>query len=435
MDILDLYLEYLKSDGISTDTRTIKPNQLFFALKGEKIDGNEFAIQAIASGARCAVVSDKSLSLKNPKCIFFRDTLFALQELAICHRKKLTIPILGITGSVAKTTSKELISAILASRFNVFATKGNLNNHIGVPLSILSIDQKVDIAVIEMGANHIGEIWNLCKIAQPTHGLITRIGRAHLEGFGSQEGIIIAKSDLYRYLRDHSGLAFINDADPILMNIQKGFEMRKVYVHDQIQYTLVSADPFIHIDVKINDTVQQIKTSFTGKYNVENLIAAISIGHYFNIPLDKIKKSLESYVPKSNRSELLKMGTTEYILDAYNANPTSMAEAIKSLVDYKTDKNKMLALGEMKEMGDSSLEVHQEIIDLISTHKNTFTHIILVGSVFSKINTQKIEANIFENIQQAKEWFNSVPKENSVVLLKGSRSMTMEKLLDGIKTD
>jgi UDP-N-acetylmuramoyl-tripeptide--D-alanyl-D-alanine ligase len=434
MDLSALYKEFLLSDGISIDTRSLKQNQLFFALPGEKVNGNQFAIKAIENGARLSIVSDLDLIAQNSQCVYFEDTLNALQELAKIHRKTIHIPIIGITGSVAKTTTKELISCVLSARYNTYATFGNLNNQIGVPLSILGIPKATEIAVIEMGANHIGEIAELCNIAMPDYGLITRIGHAHLEGFGSLEGVIVAKSDLYRYIRDNGGIAFINDQDPILRALSKGFVMNKIFIHEGLESTIIKSDPELEIEVKYKGTSVCFKTHIPGLYNLENIVASISVGLFFKVELDKIANAITSYFPKANRSEWIVLGTNDILMDAYNANPTSMKEAIKSFAAYKTHKKKILLLGEMKEMGDDLNWAHNEVLEMVREYKSAWHAVCLVGHGFIEVNKGKdfIE---FENVFQAKDWFDNANFEQSAILVKGSRSMTMEKIIGNTRSD
>lgn len=428
MDISTLYTEFLSSTGVSIDSRTIKENQIFFALPGEQVDGNNFAIKAIENGARLAIVSNTDLLTKNSKCVCFDDTLLTLQELAKLHRSTLQIPIIGITGSVAKTTTKDLIASVLKTKYKTFSTIGNLNNHIGVPLSILSITKEIEIAVIEMGANHIGEIDQLCHIAQPNHGIITRIGYAHLEGFGSLEGVIVAKSDLYRYLRDHNGVAFINDQDPILLALASGFEMNKIFIHQKLKSEIIKADPTLEIIINYLDKSAQIKTNIPGLYNLENIEAAVVIGDFFKVEWDQAMAAITEYKPKANRSEWIKIGNNDLLLDAYNANPTSMKEAIKSFAEFKTDKKKILILGEMKEMGESRVWAHKEILDTIKSFTQYWFKVCLVGPTFIEINSQK-DFLVFEDVFQAKKWYQESNFEKVTILIKGSRSMSMEKII------
>ncbi|MEP7266044.1 MAG: UDP-N-acetylmuramoyl-tripeptide--D-alanyl-D-alanine ligase [Saprospiraceae bacterium] len=434
MDIQDLYIEFCKSDGIAIDSRKLKHNQIFFALRGENVDGNQYAIKAIESGARLVVVSDLNIAKLHNKCVYFPDSLVALQQLAGIRRGLLTIPIIGITGSVGKTTTRELISTILKTTYKTYSTEGNYNNHIGVPLSILSINDDVEIAVIEMGANHIGEIAELCEIARPTHGIITRIGQAHLEGFGSLEGVIIAKSDLFRYIRDHQGIAFVNDSDSILFSISKGFDMTKIFIHQEIEVVQVTANPFIHTNLKVNSQWVELTTRIPGKYNLENIIAAMVIGEFFKISSDAQKKAIESYRPHSNRSQIIYHDSNEFLLDAYNANPLSTTEAIKSFSEYDTSKKKILLLGEMNELGEARLKAHQRIVELISELKSNWEQVILVGPTFNELKYEN-RFLYFENVALLKSWFQNQSFTDTAFLLKASRSVQLEQLISKINPD
>lgn len=432
MDIIELYQEFLLSDGICIDSRKLKHNQIFIALPGSKVNGHEYALAAILSGARLALVEDKQLTTLDKRCIYTHSTIIILQSLAKHHRAQLKIPIIGITGSVGKTTTKELVSKVLASKYNVTSTQGNLNNHIGVPLSILSINEKTEMAMIEMGANHIGEIAELCDIAQPTHGLITRIGKAHLEGFGNLDGVIKAKSELYQYLTDHQGTAFVNDEDELLMQVIAAFEMNKICIHQKIKGTILSSDPFLRLNIEIEGKSLLLNMNLPGKYNFDNILMAIAVGHYFNIDPDKIKSSLESYIQGANRSQHIHHSTNEYILDAYNANPLSMSEAIKSFQAWNTNKKKILILGEMKELGESREPEHQKIIDLINQFH--WDRICLVGPSFNALGKDK-DHLYFNDVQALKLWYNNNTFNDTVFLIKGSRSLTLEKMMDHLIPD
>ncbi|MEO5582115.1 MAG: UDP-N-acetylmuramoyl-tripeptide--D-alanyl-D-alanine ligase [Saprospiraceae bacterium] len=429
MEIEKLYQEYLLSDGICIDSRIIKPNQIFFALPGSKVNGNAYAIQALKSGARLAIVEDKVLAESDLNCCFTDSSLLLLQALAKEYRRHLNIPIIGITGSVGKTTTKELITSLLSSTFKVIATEGNLNNHLGVPMTVLSIKKETEIAIIEMGANHIGEIAELCDICQPSHGIITKVGKAHLEGFGSLEGVIIAKSDLYRYLRDHSGTAFINDEDELLMAMSKGFEMNQILVSNTIMSSLVSSDPFLHLNIIYNEKSFDIHTQLPGIYNYENVCLALAVGVYFKIEIEKSIVALDGFKQMSNRSQHINHLSNEYILDAYNANPVSMAAAIQSFHSWKTNKQKILVLGEMKELGETRLKEHQKIIDLVNTY--SWHSICLVGSSFSEIGKDK-DHLYFKDVTELKSWYDGQIFSNTAFLIKASRGMTLEKMMNSI---
>lgn len=429
MDLDRLYLEFLQSDGVCIDSRALKPNQIFFALPGNHVNGNEYAIDALNSGARLAIVEDLKLTEENKRCVYAASSLQLLQQLATHHRNQFEIPVIGITGSVGKTTTKELIASILSTRYRIIATQGNLNNHIGVPLTVLNIKKNTELAIIEMGANHIGEIAELCAISRPTHGLITRIGKAHLEGFGSLEGVIIAKSDLYRFLRDHTGTAFIQDSDELVLAVSKGFEMHKVFVQQHVKGSILESDPFLRIEVRTSGESFLIDTRLPGKYNFDNIIMGIAVGIYFEVPPDQIRQAIESYTLSSNRSQHIYYQTNEFILDAYNANPLSMAEAIKSFHSWKTNKKKILVLGEMKELGDSRLSEHQKVIDLIDQY--AWGDVCLVGPSF--LETGRNRGYLFFNdVNALKSWYLNLEFTDTAFLIKASRSMTLEKMIDHI---
>jgi UDP-N-acetylmuramoyl-tripeptide--D-alanyl-D-alanine ligase len=429
MDLDQLYLEFLQSDGVSIDSRILKPNQLFFALPGSQVNGNAFALAALKAGARLAIVEDPALAGANDRCIYASSSLGLLQALAKHHREQFKIPVIGITGSVGKTTTKELIASILSTRYHTVATQGNLNNHIGVPLTILNINKNTELAIIEMGANHIGEIAELCEICQPTHGLITRIGKAHLEGFGSLEGVIIAKSDLYRYLRDHAGMVFVQDSDDLVLAVSKGFEMNKIFVQQMVKGSILQSDPFLQLEVVVSGESFLIQTKLPGQYNFDNIMMGIAVGIYFEVPFSLIRKAIESYALSSNRSQHIYSGTNEFILDAYNANPLSMAEAIKSFQSWNTNKKKILVLGEMKELGDSRLAEHQKILELIDEYP--WDKICLVGPSFPEAGADQ-DYIFFNDVDALKTWYLKQDFKDTAFLIKASRSMALEKMIDHI---
>lgn len=424
MKIKDLHSLFLNSTGVSTDTRSIKSGTIFFALKGDNFNANKFATDAIDLGALFSVV-DEEPEIKNDKLIVVNNVLEALQDLAHFHRKYLGIPIIAITGSNGKTTSKELISSVLSEQFTVFATKGNFNNHIGVPLTLLEMDNSTNIGVVEMGANHIGEIRKLCEIAAPDYGYITNFGKAHLEGFGSLQGVIIGKSELYDYLISNSGLVFINADDSKQLKQIKDynniFKFSKSKNSD-LEISIQSKTPF----VKINFLDQQIQSQLIGAYNFSNIAAAISIGHYFELDFLKIKKGIESYQSKNNRSQIIKQKSNTIILDAYNANPTSMNAALDNFSLMKVD-NKIVILGDMFELGDESFNEHKAVIDLVNSLNFSFTY--YVGQHFIKHKFLSESVFFFENTDVLKRHFQSLSISNSVILVKGSRGMSLEVLL------
>lgn len=424
MKIKDLHSLFLNSTGVSTDTRSIKSGTIFFALKGDNFNANKFATDAIELGALFSVV-DEEPEIKNDKLIVVNNVLEALQDLAHFHRKYLDIPIIAITGSNGKTTSKELISSVLSEQFTVFATKGNFNNHIGVPLTLLEMDNSTNIGVVEMGANHIGEIRKLCEIAAPDYGYITNFGKAHLEGFGSLQGVIRGKSELYDYLISNSGLVFINADDSKQLKQIKDynniFKFSKSKNSD-LEISVQSKTPF----VKINFLDQEIQSQLIGVYNFSNIAAAISIGHYFELDFLKIKKGIESYQSKNNRSQIIKQKSNTIILDAYNANPTSMNAALDNFSLMKGD-NKIVILGDMFELGDESFNEHKAVIDLVNSLNVSFTY--YVGQHFIKHKFLSESVFFFENTDILKRHFQSLSISNSVILVKGSRGMSLEVLL------
>ena len=428
-----LYSLYQKHPQVITDSRKIEEECLFFALKGERFNGNEYAKDAIQKGAAYAIIDEAKFD-QGEQFLFVEDVLTTLQQLANYHRKQFMIPILGITGSNGKTTTKELIASVLSSQYKCHFTKGNFNNHIGVPLTLLEMPKETEIAVIEMGANHIGEIEFLCEIAEPTHGVITNIGKAHLEGFGSLEGVKKAKSELYVHLKKNGGVAFINMNENFLTDLSDGITKRVFYTKSDspnlleapYETILFQTHPTVEVGF-LNEKEDTIKvvSQLLGDYNFNNIMTVISIGRYFKVPSILIKKAIENYVPSNNRSQLVKRGTNTFILDAYNANPTSMLNALENFNKIKGDK-KIVVLGDMLELGEYSSEEHLRIV----RHSKTMdlSKIVLVGKEFSKIDDNEVFA--FEDVQSMKEWFDQQSFENTYVLVKGSRGIRLEKLLD-----
>ena len=362
MSLESIYLAFLSSSGVCTDTRSISQDCMFFALKGDNFNGNHYAKEALAAGARYVVV-DEDLGLSNDQYFLVDDVLTTLQKLATRHRLKLNFPVLAITGSNGKTTTKELIREVLSAKFNVHATVGNFNNHIGVPLTLLQTTVETEIAIIEMGANHIGEIAALCDIARPDFGLITNIGRAHLEGFGNLEGVIRAKSELYQYLIINKGVAFINSQNEILKNMAKRFRDPIFYPsqNDNYHCEFISAEPFVHIKTAGGVAIE---TQLVGTYNFENIAAALCIGHYFSVPESEMVKAIANYLPSNNRSQVVSTASNTIILDAYNANPNSMKAALQNFNQMKANK-KVAILGDMFELGEESEDEHNKIGQLL----------------------------------------------------------------------
>ena len=424
MNIKLLYKLFLESNSICTDTRKLQDNDIFFALKGENFNGNKFAKQAIESGAKYAVIDEKKFEGKNT--ILVNNVLETLQELATYHRTQLNIPIIALTGSNGKTTTKELINAVLSKKYNTTATSGNLNNHIGVPLTLLSMTNKTEIGIIEMGANHPKEIDFLCNVALPDYGYITNFGKAHLEGFGSIKGVIKAKSELYDFLKQNNKTIFINDDDKLQVEKTKycsTFSFSEDKQSSDINIKLIEANPF----VKLSFNQIEIQSNLIGHYNFKNISAAITIGRYFEVSDEAISKGIENYLPTNNRSQIINKNGNKIILDAYNANPTSMQAAIDSF-DKLKDKNKIAFLGDMFELGKESFKEHQTIVDVL---KNTnLDKIYVVGSNFGETKTDSNKIIILNSFDDLKTVLLDEKIENSTLLIKGSRGMAMERILD-----
>lgn len=424
-----LYDYYQENPVISTDTRNIIPGCIFFALKGDLFNANEFASQAIEKGAAYAVVDEEKYAT-NSQCLLVEDVLSTLQDLARHHRKQLNIPVIGLTGSNGKTTSKELVNAVLAERYKTFATFGNLNNHIGVPLSILSITDEVQVAVIEMGANHQKEIELLCTIAQPTHGIITNVGMAHLDGFGGFEGVKKGKAELYTYLKETHGYTFINRDNPHLLEMSTAAGLNKLIYYgtengNTIKGTLKSSDPFIEVDWNNHEVSSAVKTNLTGSYNFENILAAICIGDFFDMSPEEINTGLSNYQPKNNRSQLTKTEKNTVICDFYNANPSSMTAALNNIAVLSADK-KTAILGDMFELGPESAGQHEIIAKQAA--ESSLDQIIFIGKDFFH-HKNDVKGIFFETPDEAAIFLQENPVEDHLVLLKGSRGMQLERLL------
>ena len=405
-----------QKQNFTTDTRKIKDGSIFFALKGERFNGNTFAQKAIELGARYVVIDEKEHSIPN-KTILVENVLKCLQSLATFHRNYLNIPILSLTGSNGKTTTKELIREVLSTQHNVCATVGNLNNHIGVPLTLLSMTAQTEIGVVEMGANHQKEIDFLCKIAQPNYAFITNFGKAHIEGFGSEEGIVKGKSEMYDYIHHTNGIAFVNQQESKM--VEKSAKCNCVYINPS-ESPLIDINPF----VKLQYQNQNIQSQLIGKYNYNNIIAAISIGEYFKISEENIQKSIENYTPNNNRSQIIQKQNTQIILDAYNANPTSMEAALENLTTLKSPK-KAVILGDMFELGESASAEHLNLIQ--KTLANEYHTTIFVGENFYKHKTE--QACFFKSFDELKKHFN-FDFSQSTLLIKGSRGMALERILE-----
>jgi len=420
--IQSIYKLFLQSKQVTTDSRNVPKNAVFFALRGENFNGNEFAEMALDNGAAFVIVDDKRF-LGKEKYIVVENSLVALQDLAIMYRESLKAKFIGITGSNGKTTTKELAREVLATKYKVQATVGNFNNHIGVPLTILSLPTDLDFAIIEMGANHIGEIANLCEIAQPDFGLITNIGKAHLEGFGSFEGVIKAKTELYDYIRESNGSIFINSDNALLESLSGN--LKKISYGENSdafsQAELLNSFPYLMIKSKAG---LAISTKLIGKYNFENVLASLCVGKYFGVKEDKIKEALEAYQPENNRSQILVTNDNTLILDAYNANPTSMEAAISNFSesDYT---NKVLILGEMLELGANSKKEHQLIVDLAL--KGKFERTLLAGREYEDTKETK-GLLVFKNSDELDSYLENNPIKGKTILIKGSRANKLEQI-------
>ncbi len=424
MEVVKALYEYFQRyPRVCTDTRKDLKNRIFFSLSGENFNGNKFAPQALEKGAVLAVVDEAEYAINN-QYFLVDDCLKALQDLAAYHRNQFEIPLLGITGSNGKTTTKELIKTVLQTERNVTYTQGNLNNHIGVALSLLEIDENTEIAIIEMGANHQKEIEFLCQLANPGLGLITNIGKAHLEGFGGFEGVVKAKSELYQYIRETGGQLFVNADDELLMKLSQGID-RSTYGKNVAEVTaqLQSATGGLSLCWTYKGATQQLQTPLYGSYNMPNILAAIRIGVHFNIKAKNINKALKSFVPDNNRSQQIQTTNNQLIMDAYNANPVSMREAINSFHESNFSEP-VLILGDMFELGDASAAEHQGIIDLISDLK--FHDVVLIGEEFFGLNHSFLA---FKETSEAMTFFEDTPLAGAHILIKGSRGMALEKLL------
>lgn len=417
MEIKEIYNLYSKNYLVDTDTRNIRNNTLFFALKGDNFNGNKFTKEALEKGAAYVIIDDDKYKINN-RTILVNDVLQTLQKLASFHRQQLNIPIIALTGSNGKTTTKELINCVLSEKYKTTATIGNLNNHIGVPLTLLSMTPETEIGIVEMGANHKKEIEFLCDIAKPDFGYITNFGKAHLEGFGGIEGVIIGKSELYTYLKKNNKIAFINPKDSI--QIEKTKSIETISFSQAVKFK--EANPF----VKLNIDTQEVTSNLIGEYNYTNIIAAITIGNYFEIEGNKINKAIEGYVPTNNRSQIIKKENNHIILDAYNANPSSMKVALENFSKIE-EKNKTVILGDMFELGEDSLREHQVITDLADSF--SFSNTLFVGENFFKSTTKNEQFKTFEDL---KEYIIKKPLENQSILIKGSRGMKLERILDFI---
>ena len=424
MDIKSIHHFFLKCNSVSIDTRKIEPGCLFVAIKGDNFDANTFAKEALEKGASFVIIDNPKYFIDD-RSIVVEDSLKTLQELAKYHRDYLNIPIIALTGSNGKTTTKELIQVVLSKKFNTKATFGNLNNHIGVPLTLLSFTKDTEVGIVEMGANHQKEIEFLCETAKPDFGYITNFGKAHLEGFGGVEGVIKGKSEMYTYLRNHHKTVFVNLNDPI--QVEKtapinSFTFGLNTKNADVLINAINANPFV--EVEVNDT--KITSHLIGLYNSNNINAAISIGIKFGVSLPDIKSAIEGFVPQNNRSQLLTVNSNEIILDAYNANPSSMVVALENFFQLE-NKNKIAILGDMFELGEESLEEHKSIVDLVNNNNSVTTYFI--GKDFFTNKIQNENCHFFLTFEDFAQSFNGKAISNSLILIKGSRGMALERTL------
>jgi UDP-N-acetylmuramoyl-tripeptide--D-alanyl-D-alanine ligase len=423
--IEDIYEKFLECGRVSTDTRKIEKDSLFIALKGEKFNANLFAAEALEKGARYAIIDEKEYQ-QNERCILVPDALKTLQDLARHHRRQLNIPVLGINGTNGKTTTKELLNLVLSKKYTTLATQGNLNNHIGVPLTLLQLQPEHELAIIEFGANSIGEIMALCQIAEPTHGLTTNIGKAHMEGFGGYEGAIRGESEQYHYLIQTKGTVFINSQNPILSNMAKRFEKPLFYpaADDYFHCELISADPFI---LYKHENGQEVQTKLIGVYNFENIAATLCIGKYFGVPDTLANQTVSHYQPANKRSQLIEKGSNTIIMDAYNANPDSMQAAIKNLDKMKA-LHKVVILGDMFELGQDSPAEHRAIGELLAECQ--LNEVLLCGNMMEDAKKAYPVAKYFPKKEDLAAYLQTRKFEQSTILLKASRGIALETLLD-----
>ena len=425
MIIEELYQHFKQCSAVSTDTRKIEEGCLFFALKGDNFNGNNFASQALSSGAKYCVIDEKQYAT-DERYLVVEDVLKALQQLATYHRKQLKIPIIALTGSNGKTTTKELINAVLSKKYDTTATQGNLNNHIGVPLTLLQMKESTEIGIVEMGANHPNEIGLLCEIAHPDYGLITNFGKAHLEGFGSIEGVIKAKSELYDYLMAHQKTIFVNENDHL--QVRQTLDSKNVYkfgLLTSLDTMLEIIDTQPYVTLRYNQSV--IKSRLTGNYNFNNIAVAIAIGSYFDVDPKDIISAIENYTPTNNRSQIIEKDSNTIIMDAYNANPTSMLAALENFKQLHQER-KIIFLGDMFELGQTAEIEHQFIVDYLE--KNDLGKVYLIGKNFFKTKVQLAKIEKFETFDDLKLNIQNHPVKDSFLLIKGSRGMALERILE-----
>lgn len=426
--VSEIYELFLQCSGVCTDTRSIIKGSLFVALKGENFNANQFAEQALAEGCSYALIDEEEYAFDS-RCIMVEDALRTLQQLAMHHRSKLKIPVVGITGTNGKTTTKELITAVLSKKYKTAATKGNLNNHIGVPLTLLSVMNE-EIAIVEMGANHPGEIAMLCEIAKPEFGLITNIGKAHLEGFGSLEGVVNTKKELYDWISSVNGKVFVCRDNGLLMNISQSIERITygVFPGSNSRGEIIESDPLLKVKWYDQAGIIDVATNLFGYYNFENVMAAICLGNYFGVKSNLIAEAIENYYPSNNRSQLIKTANNIIIMDAYNANPTSMEASIHNFMQMNAEK-KFAVIGDMLELGTESQKEHEKILSLLCSAN--LEHVILAGNIFSSLTIPE-NFHAFKNSDEVLGYLKNLKPSGCNFLIKGSRGIRLEKVLEAL---
>jgi len=431
MDIQQLYTHFLSSTGVSTDTRYIGPGNLFFALKGPNFNANTFAATALERGAKAVVVDEAVYAVDNdPRYLLVSDGLKALQQLAAYHRKQRNIPMIALTGSNGKTTTKELLHAVLSTKFVTLATIGNLNNHIGVPLTLLRITGSTEIAIIEMGANKQGDIWELCEIANPTHGFITNIGKAHLEGMGGPEGVLKTKTELFQHLKKSGGKVFINTLQPVFSNMTRRFDAPVLFPEKGsfCEVEFISADPFVRFQVEGME--EAFQSQLIGSYNFDNIASALTLGKFFGVPLADAATAISNYRPSNMRSQLLEKRSNLIILDAYNANPSSMEEALKAFDKMAGKSHKMVILGDMLELGEHAEAEHSRLGEILA--EMDIDKICLSGHLIQSALATAPKALYFPDPFSLRNWLTDSNLEDYLILIKGSRGMKLEGLVEYI---
>lgn len=419
-----IYELYKTSYTVTTDSRNVSKGCVFVALKGEHFDGNDFAVRAAEEGVAACVIADRQDLLEHERLFVVDDSLETLQELAAYHRKKMGLPIIGITGTNGKTTTKELVSAVLAKKFNVVFTQGNFNNHLGVPLTLLKIKPETEIAVVEMGANHPGEIKQLANIVKPDFGIITNIGKAHLEGFGGFGGVIRTKNEMYQHIAEHNGMLFVNNDNELLTDLSRNINKVTYGASDNanIKGKMLSANPYLSIEWN----GYNIDTQLVGDYNFENVMAAVCVGTYFKVEANDIVDALSGYSPTNNRSQVIETLKNRVVMDAYNANPTSMDHSIRNFKNICKNDN-LLIIGDMRELGEESDKEHEAILNLLN--ELGFENVMLVGPEFSKI-ARNSGYKTFENVEDAAHFIENHTVEGKDVLVKGSNGIHLNKIIE-----